>query len=121
MASAKHYPFWTHDTVAAAVLAGVGMASLQNKLDGWASAANLPVVTACVRGWPMLVMFAGLVVLLLHSVEARTEESNPKAPEISAQDEVARALSDAVGDGLGYEEDEESVGYSGVEKMASLP
>ena len=95
MASAKHYPFWTHDTVAAAVLAGVGMASLQTKLDAWAGELNLPAVSACVRGWPMLVMFAGLVLLLLHSVEGRVEV--PEEPQ--------RALSDAVGDGLGDDED----------------
>jgi len=96
MASAKHYPFWTHDTVAAAVLAGVGMASLQTKLDAWAGELNLPAVSACVRGWPMLVMFAGLVLLLLHSVEGRVEI--PEEPQ--------RALSDAVGNGLGDDEDQ---------------
>ena len=48
----NHYPFWTHDTVAAAVLAGVGTASFQSRLDAWAANLNIPVVTALVHGWP---------------------------------------------------------------------
>ena len=59
------YPFWTHDTVAAAVLAGVGGASLQIKLDALANILNIPVVTACLQGWPMLLILAGVVMLLV--------------------------------------------------------
>ena len=62
------YSFWTHDTVAAAVLAGVGMASLQSKLDGVANELNVPFVTALVHGWPMVALFASLVLLVLRSV-----------------------------------------------------
>ena len=101
MGCGKKYPFWTHDTVASAVLAGAGMASLQNKLDGWASELNLPLVTACVRGWPLVVMFAGLALLLLDSMESKTDETNE---EEESRDEGARAVNEAVGDGLGCEE-----------------
>jgi len=72
----NHYPFWTHDTVAAAVLAGVGTASFQSRLDVWAANLNIPVVTALVQGWPMLFIFAGLVLLVMHPV---TEARSPKA------------------------------------------
>jgi hypothetical protein len=63
----NHYPFWTHDTVAAAVLAGVGTASFQSKLDAWATKLNIPAVSALVHGWPMLI-FVGLVLLVIHPV-----------------------------------------------------
>ena len=64
MARGNHYPFWTHDTVAAAVLAGVGAASFQIKLDALASELKIPAITACVHAWPMLLIFAGVVMLL---------------------------------------------------------
>lgn len=107
MGSGRKYTFWTHDTVASAVLAGAGMASLQNKLDGWASELNLPIVTACVRGWPLVVIFAGLAFLLLHSMEEKEVSPNEKVD--APRDEDARALEEAVGDGLGCEEEGEAV------------
>src|SRR6516225_3784503 len=64
--ASNHYPFWTHDTVAAAVLAGVGTASFQSRLDAWAGKLNVPAVTAMVHGWPMLMIFIGLVLLVIH-------------------------------------------------------
>ena len=64
----NQYPFWTHDTVAAAVLAGVGTASFQSRLDVWAGKLNIPAVTALVHGWPMLLIFLGLVMLVIHPV-----------------------------------------------------
>jgi hypothetical protein len=66
--ASNQYPFWTHDTVAAAVLAGVGTASFQSRLDVWASKLNIPAVTAIVHGWPMLLIFLGLVKLVIHPV-----------------------------------------------------
>jgi len=114
------YPFWTHDTVAAAVLAGVGMASLQSKLDGVAGELNIPAVTALVHGWPMAALFAALILLVMRSVG----EAERSAGEISAGgiEEVevigqeGRALDEAVGEGLDPAEDEEpaSVSYAGV-------
>lgn len=68
MARGNSYPFWTHDTVAAAVLAGVGAASFQIKLDALASELKIPVITACVHAWPMLLIFAGVVMLLVQPV-----------------------------------------------------
>ena len=64
--ASNHYPFWTHDTVAAAVLAGVGTASFQSRLDALAVKLNVPAVTAMVHGWPMLMIFVGLVLLVIH-------------------------------------------------------
>jgi hypothetical protein len=64
--ASNHYPFWTHDTVAAAVLAGVGTASFQSRLDAWAGKLNIPAVTAMVHGWPLLMIFIGLVLLVIH-------------------------------------------------------
>jgi hypothetical protein len=107
MTSSRRYPFWTHDTVAAAVLAGVGMASLQTKLDGWASEINFPVVTACVRGWPIRAMFAGLLALIWHSVGGQTEKDQHDSELSEHEDESLRALSDAVGDGLDSKDEEE--------------
>ena len=76
--TSNQYPFWTHDTVAAAVLAGVGTASFQSRLDVWASKLNIPAVTALVHGWPMLLIFLGLVMLVLHPVcEAPTSRPQP--------------------------------------------
>lgn len=75
MTGNNHYPFWTHDTVAAAVLAGVGTASFQSRLDVWATKLNLPAVTALVHGWPMLMIFAGLVLLVLHPVAERSAKT----------------------------------------------
>ena len=84
MASSNHYPFWTHDTVAAAVLAGVGTASFQSKLDAWASKLNVPFVTALVHGWPMLLILAGLILLLIHPVaEPSFTKSDRESTEIS--------------------------------------
>lgn len=68
MARGNHYPFWTHDTVAAAVLAGVGGASFQIKLDALASEWKIPAITACVHAWPMLLIFAAVVMLLVQPV-----------------------------------------------------
>lgn len=64
--ASNHYPFWTHDTVAAAVLAGVGTASFQSRLDAWAGKLNVPAVTAMVHGWPLLMIFIGLILLVIH-------------------------------------------------------
>ncbi|HZE27290.1 MAG TPA: hypothetical protein VE083_07880 [Terriglobales bacterium] len=86
MANGSHYPFWTHDTVAAAVLAGVGTASFQSKLDAWATKLNVPVITALVDGWPMLLIFAGLILLLIHPVAEPSfgkSDSAGKSTEIS--------------------------------------
>src|SRR5580700_902593 len=68
MVRGNSYPFWTHDTVAAAVLAGVGAASFQIKLDALASELKIPAITACVHAWPMLLIFAGVVMLLVQPV-----------------------------------------------------
>jgi hypothetical protein len=84
MANRNHYPFWTHDTVAAAVLAGVGTASFQSKLDIWATKLNVPVVTALVHGWPMLLILAGLILLVIHPVaESSIVQSDRESREIS--------------------------------------
>lgn len=84
MANRNHYPFWTHDTVAAAVLAGVGTASFQSKLDIWATKLNVPVVTALVHGWPMLLILAGLILLVIHPVaESSIVPSDRESTEIS--------------------------------------
>jgi hypothetical protein len=84
MASSNHYPFWTHDTVAAAVLAGVGTASFQSKLDAWASKLNVPAVTALVHGWPMVLILAGLILLLIHPVaESSSAKHDRESTEIS--------------------------------------
>jgi hypothetical protein len=68
MARRKQYPFWTQDTIAAAALAGIGTASVQSKLEAWALALNNSIVTAMVHYWPLLMIFAGLVLLLTHPV-----------------------------------------------------
>ena len=81
--------FWTHDTVAAAVLAGVGTASFQSKLDVWASKLNLPAVTALVHGWPLLLIFAGLILLLIHPV---SERAIPRASGSGKSRETFRGL-----------------------------
>jgi hypothetical protein len=70
--------------VAAAVLAGVGTASFQSKLDVWASKLNIPAVTALVHGWPMLLIFAGLILLLIHPV------AEPPAAQASGSREPRR-------------------------------
>jgi hypothetical protein len=102
MARSNHSPFWTHDTVAAAVLAGVGAASLQIKLDALADELNIPMLTACIHAWPMVLIFAGLALLLVQSAArdakkdekpqaARTLEILPaRNPTLSA--ELPRAL-----------------------------
>jgi len=108
----RRYPFWTHDTVAAAVLAGVGMASLQSKLDGFASELNVPAVTALVHGWPMAALFASLILLVIRSV-GEAERSAGAMKEV----EVAESEVRAVGEGLEPAEDEEpaSAWHAGVE------
>jgi hypothetical protein len=73
MASSSQYPFWTHDTVAAAVLAGVATASAQSRLDAWATRLNVPTITALVHGWPML-----LILLLIHPAELRVPQATPR-------------------------------------------
>ena len=84
MPSSNHYPFWTHDTVAAAVLAGVGTASFQSKLDAWAAKLNVPFVTALVHGWPMLLILAGLILLLIHPIaESSFDKRERKSTETS--------------------------------------
>ena len=75
MTNSNHYPFWTSDTVAAAVLAGVGTASFQSRLDLWAAHLNIPAVTVLVHGWPMLMIFAGLVLLVIHPAAERSTRS----------------------------------------------
>jgi hypothetical protein len=109
MASSQRYSFWTQDTVAAAVLAGVGMASLQSKLDGFANELNVPLITAFAHGWPLVVLFASLILMVVNSVgesrekEARVRqaEAKPEPPRLEPDLETAaRALGDAVGDGL---------------------
>jgi hypothetical protein len=72
MTNSNHDPFWTNDTVAAAVLAGVGTASFQSRLDLWAAKLNVPAVTVLVHGWPMLMIFAGLVLLVIYPVAGRS-------------------------------------------------
>ena len=76
----NQYSFWTHDTVAAAVLAGVGTASFQSRLDVWATKLNIPAVTALVHGWPMLLIFLGLVMLVIHPV-SEAQASGPATSE----------------------------------------
>jgi hypothetical protein len=78
--TSNQYPFWTHDTVAAAVLAGVGTASCQSRLDVWAIKLNIPAVTALVHGWPMLLIFLGLVMLVIHPV-SEPQAARPGAGE----------------------------------------
>jgi len=109
------YPFWTHDTVAAAVLAGVGMASLQSKLDGVASELNIPAVTALVHGWPMVALFASLILLVMRSV-AETKRSAGEIKEVEVVKSEVQELDQAMGEGLDSVEDEEhaSVSYTGV-------
>jgi len=81
MASSSQYPFWTHDTVAAAVLAGVATASAQSRLDGWAARLNLPTITALVHGWPMLLILVGLILLLVHPAGSHVAKATPQAGE----------------------------------------
>lgn len=107
------YPFWTHDTVAAAVLAGIGMASLQSKLDGVASELNVPAVTALVHGWPMVALFASLILLVMRSVE---EAERSEAKDVEVVESEARELEEAVGEGLERTDHEttDGVWYAGV-------
>lgn len=79
MAYSNPYPFWTHDTVAAAILAGVGTASAQSRLDAWAARLNVPAITALVHGWPTLLILAGLILLLIHPVGPGASKSAPSA------------------------------------------
>jgi len=104
MSNGQRYSFWTHDTVAAAVLAGVGMASLQSKLDGFASELNVPLITALARGWPMVALFASLILLVVNSAgETREKEVVAKRDRANVETDL-RAISDAVGDGLDNDE-----------------
>ena len=110
----ERYPFWTHDTVAAAVLAGVGMASLQSKLDGLASELNIPLFTALVHGWPMVALFASLVLLIVRSV-GEAEISGDQIEDKTRHDAAVAAsvrteLDAAVGGGLEIE------GFAGIEE-----
>jgi len=111
----RRFPFWTHDTVAAAVLAGVGMASLQSKLDGLAGELNISVVTAVVHGWPMVALFASLILLIVHSVGQAETLGDEIKDETKHKAAVARTvrpdLDEAVGDGS-----ETVAGFSEVEK-----
>lgn len=66
MASRIHDPFWTEDTLAAAVLAGVGTAAFQSKLDAIATRFDYPALHAFALWWPLLLIIGGLVLLLLH-------------------------------------------------------
>jgi hypothetical protein len=93
--------------VAAAVLAGVGMASLQSKLDGVASELNVPVVTALVHGWPMVALFGALILLVMRSVgEASRSEGEMNESEVIALE--VQELDEAVGEGLEPVEDDAS-------------
>jgi hypothetical protein len=100
MANGQRYSFWTHDTVAAAVLAGIGMASLQSKLDGFASELNVPVITALAHGWPMVGLFVSIVLLVVHSpTDDQQKEMDVKGDE-EIWDTDTSALNEAVGEGL---------------------
>ena len=88
--TSNQYPFWTHDTVAAAVLAGVGTASFQSRLDVWATKLNIPAVTALVHGWPMLLIFLGLVMLVIHPV-SEPATSRPKSEESTGRSHGLRS------------------------------
>jgi hypothetical protein len=66
MATVYHSPFWTEDTVAAATLAATGSAAFQNRLDALATKWNIPALYALVQWWPMLLIIAGLILLLVH-------------------------------------------------------
>jgi hypothetical protein len=109
MSNGARYSFWTHDTVAAAVLAGVGMASLQSKLDGLANELNLPLVTAFAHDWPLVALFASLILLVVTSEgESRKEETHVREAEVRREpsgmeaniETDAHDLNEAVGDGL---------------------
>lgn len=107
MSNRQRYSFWTHDTVAAALLAGIGMASLQSKLDAFASELNVAPITALAHGWPMLALFAALVLLVVNSAgEAREKEIEAMRNRTNVETDL-RAISDAVGDGLDDESLEE--------------
>ena len=91
MARNNRYPFWTQDTVAAAVLAGVATASAQSKLEAWALDANNAAFTALVHYWPVLMILAGLVLLLLHPVTP--ERLSDRAPGSSNETEISHDAS----------------------------
>ena len=96
MAPSNHSPFWTHDTVAAAVLAAVGAASLQIKLDALADELHVPMLTACIHHWPMVLLFAGLALLLVQSAardaEKDAESRTVRTLEIVPSRNVVRSL-----------------------------
>ena len=89
MTSRKRYPFWTQDTIAAAVMAGVGTASVQSKLEAWASGVNIPAVTALVHYWPVLMIIAGLILLLTHPVAGA--QAHARAQEITENSHESRS------------------------------
>lgn len=100
MANGQRYSFWTHDTVAAAVLAGIGMASLQSKLDGFASELNVPVITALAHGWPMVGLFVSIVLLVVHSPAEDQQKEIDMKDEEEIWDKDTSDLNEAVGEGL---------------------
>ncbi|HWX93507.1 MAG TPA: hypothetical protein VNY29_12825 [Terriglobales bacterium] len=85
MARFNSYPFWTHDTVAAAVLAGVGAASFQIKLDALASELKIPAITACAHAWPMFLIFAGVLMLLVQPVAGADGAQRREDDEVGHQ------------------------------------
>ena len=92
MASNRRYPFWTQDTIAAAILAGVGTASVQSKLEAWASGVNIAAVTVLVHYWPVLMILAGLILLLIHPVASQNAaDRSPHAPETTENPHESRS------------------------------
>jgi len=89
MTRRKRYPFWTQDTIAAAVMAGVGTASVQSKLEAWARGVNIPAVTALVHYWPVLMIIAGLILLLTHPVVGT--QAHARGEEISENSHESRS------------------------------
>lgn len=100
MANGQRYSFWTHDTVAAAVLAGIGMASLQSKLDGFASELDVPMITALAHGWPMVGLFVSIVLLIVHSPTDDQQKEIDVKGEAEIWDKATSDLNEAVGEGL---------------------
>ena len=65
MVSRNSNPFWTEDTVAAAVLASAGTGLFQNRLDTIVGALNYPMLETLVQCWPVLLILSGLVLLVM--------------------------------------------------------
>ncbi len=57
-------PFRMDETIAAAIVAGVGTALVQIKLDTLDAAFHVPMLHAFAEWWPMLLIIAGLLVWL---------------------------------------------------------